>query len=284
MSLLNFLKTSTVEEVASPARAGGGRKQWNPSPAIVAIRVWKDGSIFPSQAAVDKFDLEYRKSVITKEPIKLKENETEADQKFRNVYGFPDGTGNGLDLIDSRQWPQVKGDGAMLFVAVVPKDAGKVDFFNTVAYGDDGTPKTNVMDQGSNTFGKDVLLPAIEEVYGVKFNRAASEDGKDPGVKDGVDFLDLAIFESLGEGEESFNVTEHYSKPILHVPKRITRGADKGKADYIRRENVKVYGLAPASEVLPGYKQDTGKQEQEEEEETVTEGPSATTGTSPVQN
>lgn len=252
MSLLKFLNSSTVEEVKSAPRSGGGaRKERNPAPSIVAIRVWKDGSIFPSQAAVDKFSLEYKNTTIEKVPIKLKEGETAADQKYRNEYKFPQGTGNGFDMIDSRLWNEVKGEGAMLFVAVVPKDAGKVDMFNTVAYSEDGTPKVSVMEQGAATFGEEVLIPALEAVYGIKFNRSEKKDegGKviQKEVTDGVDFIDLAIFESLGD----FNVTEKYSKPIVFAPKRITRGKDKGKADYERRENVKVYGLAPASEVIP---------------------------------
>jgi hypothetical protein len=263
MSLMNFLKSSTVEEVKTTGgKPGGLRKQWNPPPAIVAIRVWKDGSIFPSKAAVDKFDLEYRKTAITKEPLPLKDGETEADRSYKKMYAWPDGTGNGFDFIDSRQWNQVQGDGAMLFVAVVPKNAGKVDLFNTVSYEEDGTPKVSVLEQGAVTFGQQVLIPAVEQVYGIRFNRDAKEavvasagveaQAAVTEVTDGVDFVDLAVFESIGE----FNVTEKYSKPILHVPKLLTRGKDKGKSDYERREGVKVYGLAPAEVVLPNYKAD----------------------------
>lgn len=255
MSLLNFLKTSTVEEAKPGPGGSGGRKQWNPAPTIVAIRVWKDGSVFPSKAAVEKFNLEYPKAKITREPIKLKEGETE--QKYRNVYEYPEGVGNGFDVIDSRLWNQFKGEGAMLFIAPVSKDAGKVDLFQGTNYEADGTPKTSVMDQGTVTFGEQVLIQAIEEVYGIRFNRNARKDEEGDivqlAVTDGVDYVDLAIFESVEEGGESFNVTEHYSKPITFSPKRITRGADKGKADYARRENVKIYGLAPAAQVLPGY-------------------------------
>lgn len=257
MSLLNFLKSSTVEEVkATAARGGGVRKQWNPAPVIVAIRLWKDGSVFPSDAAVKKLDLGYKTAILKKEAIKLKDGETE--QKYRNIYEFPFGTGNGLDFIDSRVWQHVSGEGAMLFVATVPKNAGKVDLFNTVSYEEDGTPKVSVMEQGAATFGQQVMLKAVEEVYGIKFNRdeveATDTTLSEPAITDGVDFVDLAIFESIGEGDQAFNVTEKYSKSIIFAPKRVVRGADKGKADYERRENVKVYGLAPAADVLPGYK------------------------------
>lgn len=265
MSLLGFLKKANVEEVTAAAKvaASGPRKQRQPNPAMLAIRVWKDGSIFPSQAAVSKFDLEYREATITKETLPKKEATDE--DKFRNKYEFPNGTGNGLDLIDSREWPQFKGDGQMLFVAVVSKDAGKVDMFSTTNYDEAGKPKVSVLDQGANTFGKDVLIPAIEEVYGIKFQRDAKEATKDrpaQTAQEGVNFVDLEIFESLGEGEEAVNVTEKFSKPILHVPKRITRGENKGKSDYTRRENVKVYGFAPVEVLHPGQ-----EESQEETEE-----------------
>ena len=52
-------------------------------------------SIFPSEAARDKFDLEYRQATVTKEPIKQKEGDT-GEAKTRNVYEFPSGTGMAL--------------------------------------------------------------------------------------------------------------------------------------------------------------------------------------------
>lgn len=259
MSLLSFLKTSQVEEIpVKTGRTGGPRKAWNPAPAIIAIRVWKDGSVFPSQAAVDKFELEYRSASVKKEEIAKKNPEDE--QKYRTVYEHPDGPGNGFDVIDSRVWPGFKGDGAMLFVAAVAKNEGKVDLFNQVSYDDTGNPKVSVMDQGSATFGTQVLIPALEDVYGIRFNRNAQEESENgpalEAITDGVDFVDLLIVEELKEGDESFNITEAFSKPILFAPKRVVRGADKGKADYTRRENVKVYGLIPApvveTEKVPG--------------------------------
>jgi len=261
-SLLGFLNSSKIEEVVAPARKGGVRKEWNPAPSIVAVRLWKNGSIFPSQAAVDKFDLAYKNATVKKEPIKLKEGEVADPEKpkFKNTYSFPDGSGYGFDLLDSRSWNEVKaGEGAMLFVAAVPKSEGKVDLFNTVAYDDAGVPKVTVMEQGALTFGQQVLLPAVEAVYGVNFNRDEVKDEAGrvaaAAITDGVDFVDLAIFDKLGD----FDITAKYSKPIIFAPKLVSRGADKGKADYARRENVKVYGLAPAELVIEGYVKPSGE-------------------------
>lgn len=240
MSLLSFLKTSKVEDVAAPVRVGtpGVRKQRNPNPAILAIRVWKDGSVYPSQALVAKFDLEYADAKITKETLPLKDGETTPG--IKRTYEFPNGTGNGMDVIDSREWNQYKASGDMLFVGVLPKNQPKVDLFGQTAYDDaTGKPKSSVLDQGTQTFGKTVLLPLIKEVYNIELTEEQ-------------EFVDMGVFESLTEGSETFNITENFSKPIIFAPKRITRGADKGKADYSRRENMKVYGFAPLSAISSG--------------------------------
>lgn len=241
--LLGFLRSGRVEEVKAPTRTGGGgpRKQRNPNPALIAVRVWADGSVYPSQAAVTKFDLEYKDAVVKKED----------GQKTK--YEFPTGQGNGLDLIDTRVWQQFQG-GAGLLVAVVPKGSPKVDMFSTVNYDAEGKPKSTAMDQGAQTFGQEVLIPAIEEIYGLEFARsarAAKEGAPAVEAREGLAYVDLEIFEELGEGEEKINITEMFSKDILFVPKRITRGADKGKADYARREKVKVYGFVPVQILRP---------------------------------
>lgn len=249
MSLLSFLSSSKIEDIqVKTGRTGGPRKEWNPPPAVIAIRVWKDGSIFPSQAAVDKFALEYRTAVVKKEAIAKKDSDPEGEQKFRNVYDYPEGAGNGFDVINSKVWPGFQGDGAMLFVAAVSKTEGKVDLFSQVAYDNDGNPKVSVMDQGSATFGSKSLIPMLEDVYGIVFNKAATDESE--AITTGVEFVDLLIVEEITEGDQSFNITEHFSRPILFCPKTVARGEDKGKDDYVRRENVKVYGLIPAPLVM----------------------------------
>lgn len=247
MSLLGFLKSSTVEEAKdTPKGKGGKSKQWNPVPSILAIRVWKDGSVFPSQALVDKFQLEYQKAKITKTLVPAKEvaglsEEAKAAMEkpepvYKNTYEYPDGTGNGFDVINSTEWGQFKGkEGqAMLFVAPVLKSEPKVDLFSTTNYEETGIPIMSVMDQGAVTFGTKVLLPAIEKVYGIKLTEEK-------------EFVDMEVVEIL----ENFNITEHFSKNIMFVPKVISRGEKQGQMDYERREGAKVYGFIPAELVNP---------------------------------
>lgn len=252
MGLLNFLAGGNVTEVLATApKSSGVKKQWQPNPSIVAVRLWKDGSVYPSTAAVAKFDLKFRSAEITKEEIAEIIEQKDAAGKVlvkgraagsKNVYSFPDGTGNALDVVSSKEWAQFQSgtEGAMVFVAVVPKSSPKVDLFGQTTYDEHGDPKSTVEEQGAATFGAAVLIPMVEDIYGIKFG---TEEGE-------VEFIDLVIFESLGEGQNKVDITGRYSRPIMNLPKRVTRGTDKGSLDYVRRENCKVYGFAPAEMVL----------------------------------
>jgi hypothetical protein len=115
-----------------------------------------------------------------------------------------------------------------------------------------------------------VQQPSVK-IYGIVFNRPAVEaaEGREAqaAITDGVDFVDLAIFDSIGEGPDTFSVTENYSQKILYAPKTITRGDKAGLSDYVRRENAKVYGLAPAAEVLPGYMKEEEEADSEDSDE-----------------
>jgi hypothetical protein len=221
MSFLSFLNDVTISEVTKPTRTGGGvKKQWNPEPTFMGIRIWKDGSIFPSQTLVDTFGLEYPKAIVTIE------EKTGEDNKIikKRSYEYPEGTGYGMDIVDSRSWSQCNSPKAFIAVALVTKDQPKVDLFASTKYNEDGTPFSSVMDQGSATYGENELLPTIKEVYNIEPN----EEG----------FIDLLM-------DQSVNLKALSSNGILLFPKKVNRGADKGKADYQRRDNVDVFALVP---------------------------------------
>ena len=220
MSHLSFLKNITLEQVPSTKSAGGVKKQWNPDPLFMGIRLWKDGAVYPSTALVDAMGLEYKKATISFEPVP----EGAENVKPKRLYEFPDGRGNGLDVIDSREWLQYKGEQHFLAIAVVPKDQPKVSLFGSTKYDDQGNFVNSVMDQGSDIFGKAELLSAVKEIYGVEPN----EQG----------YIDLFI-------DMEVNLKGLSSNGIFLFPKKIARGTDKGQPEYVRRENVDIYGMAP---------------------------------------
>lgn len=240
MGLLSFLKTAVIEDPTEKAKASSGpRKQRNPNPTFLGIRLWKDGSVFPSQSAVDKFDLEYRggtKEIVPAVPAVGKEGDENyvAAKPARTVFvPNPEGTpGNGFDIIDSREWNQYKGEGNLIFLGVVPKNESKVDMFARTGYDAEGKPLTSVMDQGTKTFGTDSLISMVEEVYGTKLD-------------DKKEYVDLAIVSET----EGVNIPETFSKPIMFSPKKTARGKDKGTPTYVRRENMPLFLLVP-QEVL----------------------------------
>lgn len=243
--LFSFLKSAEVEEVATKetagAKRGGPRKQWNPPPALLAIRVWHDGSVFPSQALVDKFDLEYKDAVITFEDIPAKPAvmeadgitiKTEAKEAYRKrIATVNPPVGNGFDVIDTREWGQWKmPENNMLFIGAVPKDSPKVDLFSSTVYNDEGKASNTVMEQGAATFGKG-LVTTIKELYGVELN-------------DEKEYVDMIVAAEL----DGVNINTQFSKSITLAPKKVSRGKDAGQMDYVRRENMVLYGFVPAEQ------------------------------------
>lgn len=228
MSFLSFLKDTVLEEVAQKAPAvGGPKKQRNPNPLFMGLRIWKDGSIYPSVALVEKFNLEYPVVKLTMETLPIPEGSPEGTKaQVKRTYTHEQGIGNGLDCIDSRSWPQYKGDRHFIAISIVPKNLPKVDIFGSTKYADDGTPISSVLDQGPTSFGAADLLPTLKEVYNVEPN----EEG----------YIDLMV-------DTSINLKQLSSNGIFLFPKKVNRGEHKGKADYQRRENVDVFGLVPAA-------------------------------------
>jgi hypothetical protein len=257
MSRLAFLKTVSVIAVAEPAkRAGGGgaRKEWNPTEGLV-LRLWKSGAVYPSQEMVDKFDLEYR-NCLTEE----QEEAIKADTLEKPAMGF------GFDVADTQDFPAFKVDGRYLIISSVPKDVkgGRVDLFGTVTYNEeDNTPKLKVFDQGNTTFGKDFLIPRIEEIYGITFAKAAvaaveakpaETDAEGKVIKsavearaavpavEGVEYLDLILLGQEGENSDPFSLPVG---KIAYFPKIVSRGDAKGESTVARRENPQMYILYP---------------------------------------
>lgn len=217
---LAFLKEIKVEETVVPKRAGGGsRKQWNPTTANT-IRIWKDGSVFPSADLVERFSLEYGNK-----PAEAAEGE-----KKEKI------SGNAFDVFSSENFPTLKTPQAVILMNVAARAAGKTDLFGSTGYNEDGTPKSSVMDQGSKTFGKEDFLPMIETVY----SQTPNEDG----------YIDMILVGTDGEAAtQPFTIPGE--KKICYVPKAITRGEKAGEVSTVRRENPVLFILYPAVLLQP---------------------------------
>lgn len=194
----DFLKNTTLNAVEkTPAKTSTGRIAVERNPTNGAsLRLFKDGSVYPSMEAVGKYDLEYAYSTSTDVNV----------------------TGNGFDVIDSRQWAQYPQDAQpVLFIAAVPKKSGLVDLFAS-AKGED----TSVMTQGSKTFGVELIV-MLQEVYNVEDLFATQK------------YVDLVIMD---------NVEMPSIDGIYNVPKTVAKGENKGNITTKRRENITVNPLA----------------------------------------
>lgn len=204
--MLDFLATATINDMAEKTvvRKGGPRKQRNPEG--LAIRVFHDGSVYPSQELVDKFNLEY-------------------------AAKDSDDSNNGFDIIDIALYPTFQLGKRILIISPVSRKNGKVDLFGSTTYNEDGSPKTSVLEQGSKTFGMDDLIPAIQEIYNISMDKES-----------GVEFVDLVLVANPATGEPW---TLPQGKTITYIPKKVSRGAAKGTVSTIRRENPLFYAFLP---------------------------------------
>lgn len=145
----DFLKNTTltvVEKTVAKASTGKTAMQRNPTNGA-SLRLFKDGSVYPSMDAVTKYNLEYSNFVPN-----------------NNALGYEEYvTPHGFDVIDSRKWAQYPQDAQpVVFITAVPKKSGLVDLFASAK-----VEGTSVMTQGSKTFGLE-LITMLQEVYNVE--------------------------------------------------------------------------------------------------------------------
>jgi len=240
--MLDFLANVTIsdDEASASGRKGGPRKERNPEG--MAIRVFKDGSVYPSSELVAHFDLEYKQALL-KEKVALPLKEGETEVKYSNRFEVEGAPGNGFDVIDTDKYPSFKvGGNRILIISPTSKASPKVDLFGSTTYEDNGTPKSDVLSQGAKTFGKDELIGMIEEVYGIVFAKAgkeASEGSPAVDTVEGVDFVDMVFIANPATGEP-------WALPaITFIPKRVSRGKDAGTYSVSRREKAVCYAFIP---------------------------------------
>lgn len=210
MKGLEFLKNAKLaaNETVKPATARTlTAKSRNPETAD--IRVYKDGSVYPSVALVAEFNLNY----VPKD--------TEPKGTAFDVF-------KSTDYINTQSWPA---DQKVIFIAAVDRAEGKAELFGRTTYNAETHAPSDVLTQGAATFGKE-LLEYISEVYG----ETIAEPVEGQPAPD--NFIDLVIVR-----DSPFN-TEN---GIYFIPKTVSRGVEKGKADMIRRENITLFPFVPLS-------------------------------------
>ncbi len=128
-----------------------------------------------------------------------------------------------------------------MLIGAVPKGSARLDLFNLVKRDENGIPETSVLEQGSASFGKE-LLAYLEEAYGVTPN----EDG----------YVDLNIRQ---------DITIPVSSTFIMVPKKFARGDKAGSLTYEKREHMAIHPLAVADTHVSAPKAAEEKAETPEE-------------------
>ena len=234
--LLDFLASATILDVAehtAAKRIGGARKERIPTG--LALRVFRDGSVYPSLELVQKFNLEYPNASVTKEALPATEGE---EIKYKNNFAVTGNPGVGFDVIDTEKAPFLSFGKRILIISPVAKTQPKVDLFGSTVYNEDGTPKSTVIDQGAKTFGEDSLWPMLTEVYGIEPITKEAE----------IDYIDL-VFVANPNNNEPWSLPN--GNQVAYIPKQIRRGKDAGSFNTVRRELPIFYALLPASYLAP---------------------------------
>lgn len=239
---LDFLKQDfALKEVELPVAKKTVKTDRNPEETFLGIRLWSNGAIYPSVALVTAFSLEYSKATPVSTPKMDKDNNPVLDEAGNPVivktFDTSNSTACGFDVFDSNAWGTQYPEEYKRLILISPnlKTAPKIDLFGSTRYEDDGTPKTSVLDQGAATFGNEVLIPMLKEVYGIEIEKGSYID------------MELAKDYALKPSKNG----------VYALPKQVTRGANAGKPDYVRRENINIYPLVPVLAPQAGTVEDS---------------------------
>lgn len=203
---LSFLNDVTLDVVSTLAKPRKEPVVKTPEDTV-DIRVFANGTIYPSKAFALAYDLEYK------------------DRKV-----LPDGSfeieGNGLDIFTSDDWGMVAGklpEGTkIIFLSAVSKTFAKVDVWGATNYNEDNTPKASVFTQGAKTYGERTLVPMLSAMYGIDWTT--------------TEHVDLKLSQEMLSSENG----------VYNIPKIISTGKNKGKASYVRREHIIIKPLIVA--------------------------------------
>lgn len=235
--MLEFLKNVSIDEseiikAAKKKGTGGGvRKERNPTHPYT-IRLFKNGSVYPSADLVDRFNLEY-----VARPVAATEvGDAEAEKTAKWIQ-----PGGAFDVFDSAEFPAFKSPQRFILLNVTTKAAGKADLFASVTWDAlTGEPENSVLEQGAKTFGISDLLGFVKEIYKVELN-------------DETPYIDLVVLDSKGEITDApaqpFKLVG--DKKVAFIPKKVSRGDAKGSLTVVKRDDPWLFVLYPLLEVHP---------------------------------
>lgn len=113
------------------------REPKSKQPSGLAIRIFADGSVFPSDELIASGDLHYRNN--------------DKGEKL----------GNGIDIIDSKTWDKLQDKPRTILAYFVPKKEAKVELFSSYRSNANGVPQSQVAVQGNKS---QLLLTLVKEL------------------------------------------------------------------------------------------------------------------------
>jgi len=207
---LDFLKSATLEKVVVERASKTGGSNLVKQPTHGDLRVFKNGRVYPSDELMEKYSLEYFPKLESVDPVT-------GEVKIAII-------GMGVDIFSSVKWGMLKGvEQEVLFIGFIPRENNhKIDLWGSCQY-EGLEPKTSVLEQGPSVFGSNSLVDYLASAYGVDWETAK--------------YVDLKV---------EFEIPMKSEDDVYHLPKLVSRGDNKGKATYARRELIEIYPLTVA--------------------------------------
>lgn len=175
----SFLKNLTLVDT------GRLKQPKTKNPTGLTVRVFADGSIYPSQALTDKFNLEY-------------------------THATNPNQGNGLDIVDTAEWNIFAGQPRIIMFGITDKSNPKVDLFASCRHNDDGTPKSSVMTQGSvNTYLLDLVKECGWLTENQKYVDLKVMEEHPFKTADGLAFIPKTIVKGAKAGDKTYSRREN---------------------------------------------------------------------------
>lgn len=134
LDLLGAIQLTQVTKVPAVRTAKAHR-----TPKDTDLRLFADGSCYPSAALIEEFQLEYQ-------------------DKDSAIPEF------GFDVFETTKWGMWPSSDHFVMIAQTSKHDRKVDLFSKTSYDADGHARSSVASQGAATFGKK-LISMLEQTY-----------------------------------------------------------------------------------------------------------------------